>query len=211
MAKTSILSGLRVADMTTVIFGPYCTQILGDLGAEVIKVEPETGDASRNIGASAKTPFMGPLHMRMNRGKRSVVWDLKSKSGREAMERLLKTSDIFIHNIRPDAIARAGVDYDTVRKRGPTSSTCIATASITQGPYAGLPAYDDIIQAASGVAALLPRVDGNPRPALLPMAMADKVRGSACGAAVLAAVVHRAAHRRRATCRGADARIAGQL
>ena len=81
MAQQSILGGLRVADMSTVIFGPYCTQILADLGAEVIKVEPEGGDASRNIGASAKTPFMGPLHMRMNRGKRSVVWDLKSDMG----------------------------------------------------------------------------------------------------------------------------------
>jgi crotonobetainyl-CoA:carnitine CoA-transferase CaiB-like acyl-CoA transferase len=191
MAQTSILSGLRVADMSTVIFGPYCTQILADLGAEVIKVEPEGGDASRNIGASAKTPFMGPLHLRMNRGKRSVVWDLKSESGREAMERLLKTSDIFIHNIRPDAIARAGLDYDTVRKLRPDIVYVHCTGFDTQGPYAGLPAYDDIIQAASGVASLLPRVDGNPDPRFFPMAMADKVSGLHAVYAVLAAVIHR--------------------
>ena len=191
MTQTSILSGMRVADMSTVIFGPYCTQILGDLGADVIKVEPAGGDASRNIGISAKTPFMGPLHLRMNRGKRSVVWDLKSPSGREAMEQLLKTSDIFIHNIRPDAIERARLDYDTVRQLRPDIIYVHCTGFDTRGPYCGLPAYDDIIQAASGVASLLPRVDGNPDPRFFPMAMADKVSGLHAVYAVLAAVVHR--------------------
>jgi crotonobetainyl-CoA:carnitine CoA-transferase CaiB-like acyl-CoA transferase len=191
VAQQSILGGLRVADMSTVIFGPYCTQILADLGAEVIKVEPEGGDASRNIGASAKTPFMGPLHMRMNRGKRSVVWDLKSDTGREAMDALLKSSDIFIHNIRSDAIERAGLGYETVRKLRPDVIYVHCTGFDSRGPYAGLPAYDDIIQAASGVASLLPRVDGNENPRFFPMAMADKVSGLHAVYAVLAAVVHR--------------------
>jgi len=191
MTKQSILGGMRVADMTTVIFGPYCTQVLADLGADVIKVEPEVGDASRNIGASAKTPFMGPLHLRMNRGKRSVVWNLKTKAGREAMDALLKSSDIFIHNIRPDAIERAGLDYETVKKLRPDIIYVHCTGFDTRGPYAGLPAYDDIIQAASGVASLLPLVDGNEAPRFFPMAMADKVSGLHAVYAVLAAVVHR--------------------
>ena len=187
----SMLNGLRIADMTTVIFGPYCTQTLADLGAEVIKVEPEGGDATRNIGKSAKTPFMGPLHLRMNRGKRSVVWDLKSKTGRAAMEELLRTSDVFIHNIRPDAIGRAQLDYETVKKLRPDIIYVHCTGFDMSGPKSGLPAYDDIIQAASGVASLLPRVDGNPAPRFFPMAMADKVSSLHAAYAVLAAVIHR--------------------
>jgi crotonobetainyl-CoA:carnitine CoA-transferase CaiB-like acyl-CoA transferase len=186
-----MLSGLRVADMTTVIFGPYCTQTLADLGADVIKVEPVGGDATRNIGKSAKTPLMGPLHMRMNRGKRSVAWNLKTEGGRKAMQALLRTSDIFIHNIRPDAIERAQLDYEAVRKLRPDIIYVHCTGFDTRGPMSGLPAYDDIIQAASGVASLLPRVDGNPAPRFFPMAMADKVSGLHAVYAVLAAIIHR--------------------
>ncbi|MEG1766921.1 MAG: CoA transferase [Comamonas sp.] len=187
----SMLSGLRVADMTTVIFGPYCTQILADLGAEVIKIEQATGDISRNIGKSAHTPLMGALHMRLNRGKRSVDWDLKTEAGRTAVERLLQTSDIFIHNIRTDAIERARLDYEAVRKLRPDIIYVHCTGFDSRGPKAGLPAYDDIIQAATGVASLLPRVDGNPAPRFFPMAMADKVSGLHATYAVMAAVIHR--------------------
>lgn len=187
----SMLTGLRVADMTTVIFGPYCTQILADLGADVIKIEQATGDISRNIGKSAQTPLMGALHMRMNRGKRSVDWDLKTEAGRTAVERLLQTSDIFIHNIRADAIARARLDYATVRELRPDIIYVHCTGFDSRGPKAGLPAYDDIIQAASGIASLLPRVDGNPAPRFFPMAVADKVSGLHAVYAVLAAVIHR--------------------
>ncbi|WP_247256586.1 CaiB/BaiF CoA transferase family protein [Pseudomonas moorei] len=190
--KPSLLNDLRVVDMTTVIFGPYCTQILADLGADVVKIEPDKiGDASRNIGKSAKTPYMGPLHLRLNRGKRSVVWDLKSSRGREALERLLAKSDIFIHNIRPDAVERANLDYETVRKLRPDIIYVHCTGFDTVGPYNGLPAYDDIIQAASGAASLLPRVDGNPAPRFIPMAFADKVSGLHAAYAVMAAVIHR--------------------
>lgn len=189
--KPSLLSGLRIADMSTVIFGPYCTQILGDLGAEIIKIETDGGDINRNIGKSAHTPLMGPLHMRMNRGKRSVNWNLKTPEGRQAMEALLRTSDIFIHNVRPDAIERARLDYETVRQLRPDIIYVHCTGFDTRGPQSGMPAYDDIIQAASGVASLLPRADGNPAPRFFPMAMADKVSGLHAVYAVLAAVIHR--------------------
>lgn len=190
--KPSLLSGMRITDLTTVIFGPYCTQILADLGADVVKVEPsEGGDISRNIGRSAKTPLMGGLHMRMNRGKRSVVWDLKSPEGRESLERLLASSDVFIHNIRPDAVERAQMDYETVRKIRPDIVYVHCTGFDTRGPCSGLPAYDDIIQAASGAASLLPKVDGNPAPRFIPMPVADEVSGLHAAYAVLAALIHR--------------------
>ena len=107
MPAVSPLSGIRVADMTTVLFGPYTTQTLADLGADVIKLEPETGDAFRQVGKPANNRDMGPCHLTVNRGKRSVVWDMKSEAGMRAVRKLLETSDVFIHNIRPDAVARA--------------------------------------------------------------------------------------------------------
>jgi len=177
--------------MTTVVFGPYCTQILADLGAEVIKVEPEEGDTARNIGTPPVTPMMGPVHLRLNRGKRSAAWDLRSEHGREAMRRLLQGADVFIHNIRPDAIKRLGLDYDAVRALRPDIVYVHCTGFGLDGPYAGLQAYDDIIQAASGATSLLPRVDGNPRPRYLPMLFADKVSGLHAAYATLAAVISR--------------------
>ncbi len=191
MSRQAPLAGMRVVDMTTVVFGPYCTQILADLGAEVIKVEPEEGDTARGIGTPPATPLMGPVHLRLNRGKRSVVWDLRSEHGREAMRRLLQGADAFIHNIRPDAIKRIGLDYDAVCALRPEIVYVHCTGFGLDGPYAGLQAYDDIIQAASGATALLPRVDGNPRPRYLPMLFADKVSGLHAAYATLAAVVSR--------------------
>ena len=191
MTTPRMLEGLRIADLTTVFFGPYCTQTLADLGAEVIKVEPPEGDSSRIIGKPPKTPLMGPVHLRLNRGKRSVNWNLKSEAGREAMRRLIETSDIFIHNVRADAIARAGLSYEDVRTIRPDIIYVHCTGFDQRGPYAPLQAYDDIIQAASGIASLPPRVDGDPRPRYVPMAVADKVSSLHAAYAVLAAVIHR--------------------
>lgn len=185
------LAGIRVVDMSTVVFGPYCTQILADLGADVIKIEPEEGDTARNIGVPACTAKMGPVHLRLNRGKRSVSWDLRSDHGRTAVRRLMATADVFIHNVRPDAIARIGLDHDAVRALKPDIVYVHCTGFGLDGPYAGLQAYDDIIQAASGATSLLPRVDGNPNPRYLPMLFADKVSGLHAVYATLAAVLAR--------------------
>ncbi|MET0351901.1 MAG: CoA transferase [Rhizobacter sp.] len=191
MTPPAMLQGLRITDMTTVIFGPYTTQILADLGADVVKVEPAGGDTVRLIGRPPATPGMGPAHLRLNRGKRSVDWDLRSEAGRSALTRLLQTSDVFIHNLRADAIERLGFGPEAVRALRPDIVYVHCTGFDQRGPNAGLQAYDDIIQAASGAASLLPHVDGNPQPRFLPMAVADKVSGLHAAYAVLAAIVHR--------------------
>ena len=190
-AGPALLEGIRIADMSTVIFGPHCTQLLADMGADVIKVEPLDGDNFRLMGKPAKTKAMGPTHLLLNRGKRSVNWDIRTEKGREAIVRLLETSDVFIHNIRLDAIRRLGLDYDSVKQIRPDIVYVHCTGFGQDGPYAGHQAYDDVIQAASGVTSLLPRVDGNPNPRYLPMAIADKVSGLHAAYAVLAAVIHR--------------------
>ena len=191
MGTTLPLSRIRVADLTSVVFGPYCTQILADLGADVIKVESAEGDIARTIGNAPQGESMGPVHLRLNRGKRSVSWDLKSAQGIEALRRLLRTSDVFIHNVRPDAIGRLGLDYEQVRQLRPDIIYVRCTGFGSGGPYAGLQAYDDVIQAASGAASLMPRVDGNPEPRFIPMLYADKVSGLHAAYATLAAVIHR--------------------
>lgn len=190
-AGPRMLEGLRITDLSTVIFGPYCTQVLSDLGAEVIKVEPPELDTSRNIGTPANTPKMGPVHMRLNRGKQHVNWNIKTPEGRAQLEQLIASSDIFLHNVRSEAIARAGLSHEDVRAIKPDIIYVHCTGFDQRGPYAGLQAYDDIIQAASGMASLLPRVDGDPRPRFLPSALADKVSGLHAVYAVLAAVIHR--------------------
>jgi crotonobetainyl-CoA:carnitine CoA-transferase CaiB-like acyl-CoA transferase len=191
MPRKLPLAGVRIADMSTVVFGPYCTQILADLGADVIKIEPAEGDTVRNAGTPSKTPLMGPVYMRLNRGKRSASWDMKSEKGRRAVQRLLETSDVFIHNIRPDAIDRLGLGYEAVKKLKPDIIYVHCTGFGLGGPYAGLQAYDDVIQAASGAVSLLPRVDGNPRPRYVPMLFADKVSGLHAVYATMAALIAR--------------------
>lgn len=191
MASSPILDGVRILDMTSVIFGPYCTATLAEMGADVIKIEPPTGDEIRRVGRPAKTRGMGPAHITLNRGKRSVVWDLKSARGKASLLRLLGRCDVFIHNLRRDAVERLGLDYEALSTTHPRLVYVHCTGFGEGGPYAGKPAYDDIIQAASGAASLLPRADGQPAPRFLPMAMADKVAGLHAIYAVLGALLHR--------------------
>jgi crotonobetainyl-CoA:carnitine CoA-transferase CaiB-like acyl-CoA transferase len=186
-----MLDGMRITDMTSVIFGPYCTHMLSDLGADVVKVEPATGDNGRTIGRPSKTQGMGAMHMMINRGKRSVTWDLKSGEGRERLQRLIASSDVFIHNVRSEAIERLGLGYESVRSFAPEIIYVHCSGFDSAGPDASLPAYDDIIQGSSGIAALLPLVDGRTEPRYIPMAIADKVAGLYALQATLAAIVHK--------------------
>lgn len=191
MPATELLTDIRVADMTTVIFGPYCTQTLADMGAEVTKVEPAAGDDFRHVGKPANNKGMGPCHLTMNRGKRSVVWDLKSEVGQEAIRELIRQSDVFIHNVRSDAIGRLGLTFEDVKAIKPDIVYVHCVGFGSEGPYAGRPAYDDLIQGLSGLTSLLPRVDGQEQPRFVPMAVADKVSGLHAVYATLAALRHR--------------------
>lgn len=188
---TAMLEGIRIADMTSVIFGPYCTQMLVELGADVIKVEPPGGDSLRMLGRPAKTPGMGKLHMTINRGKRSVSWDIKTEEGRERLRRLISDSDVFIHNVRGDSIARLGFDYEAVRSFAPEIVYVHCTGFDSNGPDAGMPAYDDIIQGACGIAGLFTEADGRSEPAYIPLAIADKVAGLYALQGVLGAIIHK--------------------
>ncbi|HEX4846992.1 MAG TPA: CoA transferase [Novosphingobium sp.] len=186
------LAGIKVVDLTTVVFGPYCTQILADLGAEVIKVEtPGHGDAFRWSAQAAHTPGMAPGFMAVNRGKRSIALDLKAEDDRAVMLDLLREADLFVVNVRGKALERLGLDWDSLRALNPRLIYVHCVGFGQDGPYADLQAYDDVIQAATGTATLLPRVDGNPRPRYLPSLIADKVAGLHAAYGALAALYRR--------------------
>lgn len=191
MPGSSILSDIRVLDLTSFIFGPYCTQTLADMGADVVKVETEHGDVMRTSGKPAKTRKMGPQHLTLNRGKRSVVFDLTAQEGKEALKRLLATSDVFIHNVRVGGIERLGLSYQDVKAIKPDIVYVECLGFGADGPYADRPAFDDVIQAYSGMASLSPRLDGSGKPRFLPSLVADKVSGLHAAYATLAALRHR--------------------
>ena len=188
----AMLSGVKVIDLTTVVFGPYATQILCDLGADVIKVEtPGMGDISRHLGKSVATPGMAPMFFAINGGKRSVALDLKDPTDLATMHALLGDADVFVLNVRGAAAARLGLDYEAVRALNPGIIYVHCVGFGEDGPYAGTPAYDDVIQAASGTTSLLSRVDGDPRARYFPSLIADKVSGLHGAYAALAALVHK--------------------
>jgi len=182
------LHGVRVLELTSVVLGPWACQILGDLGADVIKIEPPAGDSNRQVGPQAN-PGMAALYLTCNRNKRSLVLDLKKPAGKEALFRLVETADVLVHNYRPRSMERLGLDYDAVRARNPRIVFCGTYGYSRRGPYADRAAYDDSIQAASGLAMLAARMGEEPR--YLPTLVADKTTGLAVVASVTAALFHR--------------------
>lgn len=182
------LDGVRVIDMTAVLLGPTATLVFGDYGADVIKVEPPQGDTTRMIGA-AREPGMGALFLHTNRNKRSIVLDLKSPEGREVMNRLLKTADVLFHNLRPEAMERLGLGYEDCCKINPHIIHCGAFGYGRGGRYAGMPAYDDLIQGAVGFPDLMQRSGGNIR--YIPSALIDRMVALAAVNATLAALYSR--------------------
>jgi len=185
------LSGVRIIDLTEFIFGPYATQTLADMGAEVIKVENPGGDRQRHSGKFAHTKDMGSVYMALNRNKQSIVLDLKDEAARERLRALIPTAQVFIHNVRSDAMARLGFDYAQVSRLNPSIVYVHCVGYGSDGPYAGRQAFDDLVQAASGAADLLPRVDGDEEMRLLPSFIADKVSSLHAVYAVLGALYHR--------------------
>jgi len=190
------LAGVRVLDLTSVLFGPYACQWLGDFGADVIKVEGPGGDNARHF-EPMRSPGMGTTFLGANRNKRSIGLDLKTPAGLATLMRLTATADVLVHNIRPDAAARLGIDYAHMRAAKSDLIYASANGFGRSGPYAGRPAYDDIIQSASGLADLASQIPpaagqtGRP-PIYTPASIADKISGLTLLAAVLAALYHRA-------------------
>lgn len=179
------LTGLRVVDLTTTFLGPYCTLMLADLGADVIKIESPNGDIARNLGVS-RNPGMGSVFLAANRRKRSVVLDLKNKTAREALYKLAATADVFVHNMRPSAAKRLGIDYVDIKPVRPDIIYCQAYGFGAGGPYEGRPAYDDIIQGMSGLASV--QSSGKPEPEYISTAIADKGAGLLAVIGILGAV-----------------------
>ncbi|OHX01754.1 CaiB/BaiF CoA-transferase family protein [Micromonospora sp. WMMB235] len=185
---TGPLTGLRVLDLTSTFSGPYCTLMLADLGAEVIKVEPPGGDIARQLGA-ARTPGMAAVFLNMNRGKKSVLLDLKAPADRAAFDRLVPTVDVLVHNMRPAAAARLALTYDDVRALHPSIVYCAIPGFRGTGRHADRPAYDDVIQGAAGIARLQSVNQDQPGYVVTPLA--DKITGLTASTAVLAALRHR--------------------
>lgn len=187
------LAGTRILDLTQYVLGPFATQILGDLGADIIKIEDPGGDRMRKgTGKTAPAPDMAAGFVSINRNKRSVVLDLKAPADQEKLRSLVKTADVFIHNMRPASIARLGFDYAAVKAIRPDIVYVVAQGFGSDGPYANLQAFDDLIQAASGATDLLPLYDGDPALRPIPSIVADKTCGLYAVIAVQAALLHRA-------------------
>jgi len=189
-AKRRALEGIRVVDLTTIVMGPYATQILGDFGADVIKVEsPPGGDPMRFAGPS-RTKGMGPLFLQLNRNKRSIVLDLKKREGLEVMLRLCRKADVVAYNVRPQAMERLGLGYDDIRKINPGVIYAGMFGFGRGGPYAAQPAYDDLIQGLSGYSATLAKMSGDV-PRYFPVNFCDRTTGIYAVGAVTAALFHR--------------------
>jgi crotonobetainyl-CoA:carnitine CoA-transferase CaiB-like acyl-CoA transferase len=182
------LDGVRVLDLSTVVLGPYASQVLADYGADVIKIETPDGDSTRKTGPTTE-PGMGAIFMGVNRGKRSIVLDLKTVPGREALLKLVDTADVLMHSIRPQKLAQIGLDPQALLARNPRLVYTGLHGFAEDGPYGGMPAYDDIIQGLSGSAALMERQTGTPQ--YFPTIAADKTCALVAAHAILAALFRR--------------------
>jgi crotonobetainyl-CoA:carnitine CoA-transferase CaiB-like acyl-CoA transferase len=181
------LAGITVLDLTSVLYGPYASQTLGDWGAEVIKIEPLTGDTWRYSGQFRNRGMTGQF-MAVNRNKRSLALDLKQPDGKAVLQRLIAKADVLLTNIRPAALARLGFGYEACQQINPRLVYAAATGFGQDGPWAARPAFDEVIQASSGFASAMGSDD---EPAFVPSLVADKICGLTIVGAVSAALVHR--------------------
>jgi len=182
------MTGMRVLDLSRVMMGPFATHILADLGADVLKIEDQVGDSTRHY-RPLRNPGMAGSFLNLHRNKRSVVLDLKREAGRAALRRLLPGADVFVHTMRPAAIERLGFGYDAVRAINPAIIYCAGQGFGSGGRYRDKAAYDDVIQAGSGIAALFGLVNGEPGYA--PTVICDKLCGQTMAWSILAALLHR--------------------
>ena len=188
MASQGPLVGVRVVDLTAMVMGPYCTQIMADMGADVIKVEPPEGDNTRYISVGP-APGMSGVYVNVNRGKRAIVLNLRTEEGRVALRALIKTADVFIHSMRSKAVAKLGFGYDDVAAINPSIVYTNCYGYGRRGPNRDLPAYDDTIQAECGLPAVQEQLTGEAN--YVGTIMADKVAGLTALYATMMALFHR--------------------
>lgn len=182
------LAGVRVLDLGAVLMAPYCCQWLADFGADVIKIEAPAGDTTRHTGPATE-PGMAAVYLGINRNKRALTLDIQKPEGRAVLETLIAGADILVHNIRPQKLAKLGLEPAAVLERHPGLVYAVLNGFDEAGPYAGRPAYDDIIQGLCGNVDLVERQTGAAR--YLPMVSADKTTGIVAAMAILAAYVAR--------------------
>jgi crotonobetainyl-CoA:carnitine CoA-transferase CaiB-like acyl-CoA transferase len=183
------LKGIKILDLTSVVVGPVATWRLGQYGADIVKLENPSGDLMRGLGGKSPTGQHSGGYLHLNRGKRNICLDLKKQGGKAISEKLVEWCDVIVANIRPDALARLGLDADTIKAKYPDKIHCLITGYGTDGPYSGLPTYDSVLQGASGIAGLTMARDG--KPTYIPMLICDHVVGEITAGAVMAALLQR--------------------
>jgi crotonobetainyl-CoA:carnitine CoA-transferase CaiB-like acyl-CoA transferase len=183
------LKNIKILDLTSVVVGPVATWRLGQYGAEIIKVENPSGDLMRGLGGMSPTGQHSGTYLHLNRGKKNICLDLKKEGGKAICEKLVAWADVIVANMRPDALARLGLDAATIQEKYPEKIYCLITGYGTDGPYSGLPTYDSVLQGASGIAGLFEARDD--KPAYVPLLLCDHVVGEITAGAVMAALMQR--------------------
>jgi crotonobetainyl-CoA:carnitine CoA-transferase CaiB-like acyl-CoA transferase len=194
------LRGVRILDLTSVVVGPVATWRLAQYGAEIIKVESPEGDLMRGLGGLSPSGQHAGAYLHLNRGKRNICLDLKQPGARKALDALVETADVVVANMRPQALERLGLDAASILRRHPDKVHCLITGYGTDGPYAGQPTYDSVVQGVTGMAGLMAARDG--APAYMPMLICDHVVGEIAAGTILAAIMQS-----RATGRGVSLEI----
>ncbi len=189
--KAGPLNGVKVLDLSNFLFAPYATQILGDLGADVIKVETPEGDVMRRSGPSPSGQGMGPMFMACNRNKRSVVLDLHKENARAALDRMIVWADVVIHNIRDEHLTKMRLTYQDVCGVKPDVIYVHCVGFGSAGPYAGRAAFDQLIQSATGTTDIISQLDGNPEPRFIPTLMADKTSSLYAAYGIMGGIIHK--------------------
>jgi crotonobetainyl-CoA:carnitine CoA-transferase CaiB-like acyl-CoA transferase len=182
------LDGVRIVDLTSVVMGPFASAVLGDLGADVIKVESPDGDATRSVGPR-RNPGMAANFLQFNRSKRSIVLDLKNAVGREALLRIVRNADVLMYNMRPHTMAKLGLSYEAIAAINPKAIYCGLYGFGNRGLYRDKPAYDDLIQGAAAIPTLEVGMGGEPR--YFPVIVADQTAALTAVYAIAAALYHR--------------------
>jgi len=185
------LKGIRILDLTSVVVGPVCTWRLAQYGAEVVKVESPEGDLMRGLGGLSPTGQHSGAYLHFNRGKRNICLDLKKPGAKQVIDRLVASADVIVANMRPGALERLGLDGPSIRAKHPDKIYCLITGYGTDGPYAGLPTYDSVVQGVTGMAGLALARDGTP--SYVPMLICDHTSGEIAAGSILAALLERKA------------------